>query len=60
MNYLNESKEKLNELNISFAVLKPTQTALKKSIIDAIFSVRAYFKENSLKLVFTHVSFYWI
>jgi hypothetical protein len=48
MNYLNESKEKLNELNISFAVLKLTQTALKKSIIDAIFSVRAYFKENSL------------
>ena len=48
MDHLKDSKDKLNELGVSFAVLKPTQTALKKSIIDAIFSIRAYFKENSL------------
>ena len=46
---MDNHKENINLLNkkaISFGVLAPTKTAINKSIIDAIYSLRLYFKEK--------------
>jgi hypothetical protein len=41
-----ENTNLLNKKAISFGVLAPTKTAINKSIIDAIYSLRLYFKEK--------------
>ena len=37
----------LNKKAISFGILNPTKTALEKSIIDAIYSLRVFLKEKN-------------
>ena len=42
-----DSLEYLNNNAIDYAVLKPTKTALDKSIIDAIYSLRKYLDKKN-------------
>lgn len=46
MNF-NSSEKTLSNLAIPYSLLIPTETGLKKSIIDAIFSLRIFFKEKN-------------
>ncbi len=53
---MDNHKENINLLNkkaISFGVLAPTKTAINKSIIDAIYSLRLYFKEKNFMIMIT-------
>lgn len=46
-NFTKISESFLEKKAISYSTLQPTNTALKKSIIDCVFSVREYFKKNN-------------
>ena len=46
-NFNKISEDFLEKKAISYSTLQPTNTALKKSIIDCVFSVREYFKKNN-------------
>ena len=46
MTTLQNNIEILNKKAISFGILSPTKNALDKSIIDAIYSLRIFFKEK--------------
>ncbi len=47
MDYHKKNINLLNKKAVSFGVLSPTETAINKSIIDAIYSLRLYFKEKN-------------
>ena len=40
-----DSIEYLDKNSISYSLLKPTNTALEKSIIDAVYSLRKYYNQ---------------
>jgi len=47
MNIKEKNIDILNKKAISFGILNPTKTALEKSIIDAIYSLRVFLKEKN-------------
>jgi len=47
-NLVQINKEKLEEQGVDFAIIIPTETGLKKNIIDATSTVRAFLKRNDI------------